>query len=55
MDRVNRRFGPDAVYFAAMHGAQRHAPMRIAFGHVPDLDLPNVFEDDQPTVTAGLD
>lgn len=53
MDRINRRFGPNAVYFAAMHGVRRHAPMRIAFGHVPDLDLPSVFEDDPPTATSG--
>ena len=53
MDRINRRFGSNAVYFAAMHGVRRHAPMRIAFGHVPDLDLPSVFEDDPPTATSG--
>ena len=36
MDRVNARFGVDALYFACMHAARRTAPMRIAFGVIPN-------------------
>ena len=36
MDRVNARFGVDAVHFACMHAARDTAPMRIAFGVIPD-------------------
>ncbi len=36
MDAINARFGVDAVYFACMHAARRTAPMRIAFGRIPE-------------------
>lgn len=38
VDRINRRFGKSALYFGHSHGAQDHAPMRIAFTRIPDLD-----------------
>lgn len=50
MDELNRRFGNDAVYLAAMHGFERTAPMRIAFNHIPD----ETVESDGPE-TDGAD
>ncbi len=38
MDGVNRRHGKNALYFAAAHGALDHAPMRIAFNRIPDIE-----------------
>ncbi|GMV26787.1 MAG: hypothetical protein AMXMBFR58_28180 [Phycisphaerae bacterium] len=42
MDAISRKFGADAVYQAAMQPAKRSAPRRIAFGNIPDLDLPDI-------------
>ncbi|MDX2132747.1 MAG: DNA polymerase [Planctomycetota bacterium] len=42
IDRINQRFGADAVYPAAMHEARKSAPRRIAFGNIPDLGLPDL-------------
>lgn len=39
LDELNRRFGKDTIYFAGAVGAMRSAPMRIAFHHVPDLEV----------------
>lgn len=39
MDRVNRKFGRDSVYLACMQGVRKAAPMRIAFGSVPDMKV----------------
>ncbi|MFG0258612.1 MAG: DNA polymerase, partial [Phycisphaerales bacterium JB043] len=41
LDRVNGRYGYDALYPASMHATRRSAPMRIPFTTVPDLDLPD--------------
>ncbi|NJS35724.1 MAG: DNA-directed DNA polymerase [Brachymonas sp.] len=38
VDGVNRRFGKSALYFATAHGALDHAPMRIAFNRIPDIE-----------------
>jgi len=38
MDRINERYQDTKVYFGAMHGAVRAAPVRIAFTHVPGMD-----------------
>ncbi|WP_018714032.1 hypothetical protein [Brachymonas chironomi] len=38
VDALNQRFGRNAVYFATSHEALEHAPMRIAFSRIPDLD-----------------
>lgn len=38
VDRLNARFGKNAVYFGGAHDALQAAPMRIAFSHIPDLD-----------------
>ena len=38
VDGVNRRYGKSALYFATAHGALDHAPMRIAFNRIPDIE-----------------
>ena len=38
VDKLNARFGKNAVYFGGAHDALQSAPMRIAFSHIPDLD-----------------
>ena len=38
VDALTQRFGRNAVYFATSHEAIEHAPMRIAFSRIPDLD-----------------
>ncbi|TVQ65149.1 MAG: DNA polymerase [Phycisphaerales bacterium] len=45
IDRANERHGVNTVYLASMHGARDSAPMRIAFGAIPDLTLPDVHHD----------
>jgi len=42
MDAINRKYGADSVYPASMHDARSSAPRRIAFGNIPDLDVPDV-------------
>lgn len=42
IDTINRKYGSDTVYPAAMQEARKSAPRRIAFGNIPDLDLPDV-------------
>ena len=47
MDAINKRYGGRTLYYAPAMEAQRcpeAAPMRIAFNHIPDLEL----EDDTP-------
>ncbi|MEM7108610.1 MAG: DNA polymerase [Bacteroidota bacterium] len=38
MDQINSQFGNQKIYFGGAHEAQRSAPMRIAFTHIPDLE-----------------
>lgn len=38
MDKVNQKFGKNAVYIGAMHQAKSSAPSRIAFGSIPGLE-----------------
>lgn len=38
LDAVNRTHGKNAVYFASAHAARDHAPMRIAFNRIPDIE-----------------
>ena len=38
MDRINKSQGKNALYFAPAHGALDHAPMRIAFNRIPDVE-----------------
>lgn len=39
IDSINLRYGKQTLYFGGAHTALQAAPMRIAFGHVPDLDI----------------
>lgn len=38
IDSINLRYGRNALYFGGAHTALQSAPMRIAFGHIPDLE-----------------
>jgi DNA polymerase IV len=38
IDGVNRRYGKSALYFATAHDVLDHAPMRIAFNRIPDIE-----------------
>jgi DNA polymerase-4 len=37
IDALNLRYGKNTLYFGGAHAALHAAPMRIAFGHIPDL------------------
>jgi DNA polymerase-4 len=37
VDRLNKRYGSDTIFFGGAFGAQDSAPMRIAFNYIPDL------------------
>jgi DNA polymerase-4 len=37
MDRLNDKFGANAVYFGGIHAVRNAAPTRIAFTQIPDL------------------
>lgn len=39
VDRLNMRYGMNTVYFGGAHMALNAAPMRIAFNHIPDLQI----------------
>jgi DNA polymerase-4 len=39
LDRINQRYGPNTLYFGGAHSGRGAAPMRIAFSHVPDLQV----------------
>lgn len=39
IDKLNLKFGKNAVYFGGAHNALKDAPMRIAFNHIPDLTI----------------
>ncbi|MCX8018523.1 MAG: DUF494 family protein, partial [Rhodocyclaceae bacterium] len=39
LDAINQRFGNKSLYFGGAHQALTAAPMRIAFQHIPDLEL----------------
>lgn len=38
VDQMNKTFGKNAVYFATSQNALNHAPMRIAFNRIPDIE-----------------
>ena len=38
LDKVNEKFGKDAVHFGATHETKEIAPLRIAFTRIPDID-----------------
>ena len=39
LDRINQRYGPNTLYFGGAHSGCGAAPMRIAFSHVPELQV----------------
>lgn len=39
LDDIVSRYGKQAAYYGNAHGAQKSAPMRIAFNHIPDTQL----------------
>lgn len=39
LDRINQRYGPNTLYFGSAHHGRGAAPMRIAFSHVPELQV----------------
>lgn len=39
LDCINRRYGPNTLYFGGAHKGRGAAPMRIAFSHVPELQV----------------
>jgi len=39
IDSLNLRYGRNTLYFGGAHSALQAAPMRIAFGHIPDLTV----------------
>jgi DNA polymerase-4 len=41
VDQINQRFGPNAVHFGSAHRGIGAATMRIAFNHIPELNVEN--------------
>ncbi|MGE5319815.1 MAG: DNA polymerase Y family protein [Hyphomicrobiaceae bacterium] len=41
LDQISQRYGPNALYFGGAHSGRGAAPMRIAFSHVPELQVEN--------------
>lgn len=39
VDALNLKFGKNTIYFGGAHGALQDAPMRIAFSHIPDMQV----------------
>lgn len=39
MDKLVQKFGRQSIYLGGAHGAIEAAPMRISFGHIPDVDV----------------
>ena len=39
MDQLVQKFGKQSIYLGGAHNAIEAAPMRISFGHIPDLDI----------------
>jgi DNA polymerase IV len=39
LDILNQKYGKNTIYFAGAHDALKSAPMRIAFNHIPNLDV----------------
>lgn len=39
MDKIVQKFGKQSLYLGGAHNAIEAAPMRISFGHIPDLDV----------------
>lgn len=39
LDHINQRYGPNTLYFGGAHHGRGAAPMRIAFSHIPELQV----------------
>src|SRR3569832_1923880 len=39
LDQINQRYGPNTLNFGGAHNSRGAAPMRIAFSHVPELQV----------------
>jgi len=39
LDRINQRYGPNTLYFGGAHKGLGAAPMRIAFNHIPEMQV----------------
>ena len=39
MDKLVQKFGRQSIYIGGAHNPIEAAPMRISFGHIPDLDV----------------
>ncbi|MES2883577.1 MAG: DUF4113 domain-containing protein [Pseudomonadota bacterium] len=39
VDKLNLRYGKSTLYFGAAHKGRDHAPMRIAFTRIPDVEV----------------
>lgn len=39
MDQLVKKFGKQSIYLGGAHDAIEAAPMRISFGHIPDLEI----------------
>lgn len=39
IDTLNMKFGKNTIYFGGAHDALKDAPMRIAFNHIPNIDV----------------
>jgi DNA polymerase-4 len=46
MDKLNKQFGKDTLYYGGAFEALKDAPMRIAFNHIPDMELEGEQERD---------
>lgn len=54
IDKINKLFGNNTVYFAGAHSARKSAPMRIAFSRIPELDTESDEKDLPPDQEARL-
>lgn len=54
VDALNRKLGKNSVVFGGALGATHYAPVRIAFGHIPDLALEAGGEEYAPPSPAEL-
>lgn len=42
LDILNMKYGKNTIYLGGAHHALKNAPMRIAFNHIPSLELENI-------------
>ena len=42
LDTLNMKYGKNTIYLGGAHGALKDAPMRIAFTHIPSIELESV-------------